>query len=94
LSSAHAASSYLGYIQKVGTRGNGTIFIELNAPIGLPQCTHSQIEIAPSQAAAKQLLAIALAAYLSQSRVYIQTDDCLGAYPTLSGQDSWLYPTD
>jgi hypothetical protein len=87
-----AESFYDGYISKVGTRGNGTVFIEFAAPVGLSQCSHPQVEIPASNPAAKTILAIALAAYLANSRVYIQTDVCNGAYPSMIGEGSWLYP--
>lgn len=89
---ALAATNYLGPILKVGTRGNGTVFIEVNQAVGLPQCSQNQIEIPAAQASAKQVLAIVLAAYHAGMRIYIQTDDCLGAFPTMSGQNSWVYP--
>ena len=88
---ALAATNYLGPIMKVGARGNGTVFIELNQVVGLPQCSHSQLEIPASNVSAKQILAIVLAAYHTGTRIYIQTDGCSGAFPTLSGQDSWVY---
>jgi hypothetical protein len=81
-----------GYISKVGTRGNGTVFIEFAAPVGLPQCSHPQVEIPSSNPAAKAILSVAMAAYLANLRVYIQTDGCSGAFPTMSGEGSWLYP--
>lgn len=87
-----AAPNYLGVIQKVGTRGNGTVFIEFSGPVGLPQCSQSQVAIPASNPASKSILAIAMAAYFSNTRVYIQTDDCVGIYPTMSGQGSWIYP--
>jgi hypothetical protein len=88
---ALAATNYLGPIMKVGTRGNGTIFIELNQAVGLPQCSQNQVEIPASQASARDILAVALAAYHGGMRIYIQTDGCLGIYPTMSGHDSWIY---
>lgn len=42
---ALAATNYLGPILKVGSRGNGTVFIEISQAVGLPQCSQNQIEI-------------------------------------------------
>jgi hypothetical protein len=84
---------YHGYITKVGTRGNGGVFIEFASALGLPQCSQSQVEIPVSNPAAKMILAVAMAAYIANLRVYIQTDGCAGVFPTMSGEGSWLYPT-
>jgi hypothetical protein len=89
---AVAAEGYHGYITQTGTLGDGTVFIEFAGTVGPPGCSHPQVRIDGNRAVAKQLMAIALAAYLAQSPVQIMTDGCLGAYPTLLGQGSWLYP--
>jgi hypothetical protein len=88
----HAEGNYLGYVQKVGTRGNGTLFVELSEPITQPGCSTSQLEIPASNPAMKSILAVVLAAYFANSRIYVQTDACNGSNPTLSGTNSWLYP--
>lgn len=90
--SVQAETFLHGYISKVGTRGNGTVFIEFAVPVGLPQCSQSQVEIPLSNPAARAILSVAMAAYLANLRVYIQTDGCSGAFPTMSGEGSWLYP--
>ena len=89
---AAAAESYHGYITQTGTLGDGTVFVEFAAAVGPPGCSSAQVRIDGNRAVAKQILAIALGAYLAQSPVQIMTDGCLGAYPTLLGQGSWLYP--
>jgi hypothetical protein len=90
--SVHADTFHHGYITQVGTRGNGSVFIEFAVPVGLPQCSQPQVQIPTSNPAAKTILAVALAAYIANLRVYIQTDGCSGAYPTMTGEGSWLYP--
>jgi hypothetical protein len=87
-----AAEFHHGYITQVGTRGNGDVFIEFSEPVGPAQCSHPLVSIPASNPAAKSLLAVALAAYLGNTRVYIQTDSCHGSLPSLSGPGSWLYP--
>lgn len=91
--SVQAETFHHGHITKVGTRGNGTVFIEFAASLGLPQCTQSQVEVPASNPAAKAVLAVAMAAYISNLRVYIQTDGCSGAFPSMSSESSWLYLT-
>jgi hypothetical protein len=90
--SATAAESYHGYITQTGTFGDGTVFIEFAVAVGPSGCSHQQVRIDGTRAVAKQFMAIALAAYLSQSPVQIMTDGCLGVFPTLLGQGSYLYP--
>jgi hypothetical protein len=89
---ARAADFHHGYITQVGVKGNGDVFIEFAEAVGQSQCNHPQVSIPASNPAAKDLLAVALAAYLSNVRVYIQTDSCFGAFPSMSGAGSWLYP--
>jgi len=90
--SVQAETFHHGYITQVGTRGNGSVFIEFAVPVGMPQCSHPQVQIPASNPAAKTILAVALAAYLANLRVNIQTDGCNGAFPTMIGEGSWLYP--
>ena len=87
-----AATSYHGYITQTGTLGDGTVFVEFAVAVGPAGCSQPQVRVAANNAAARQIFAVALAAYLSNSPVQIQTDGCLGAYPTLTTTGSWLYP--
>ena len=87
-----ADTFYHGHITQTGTLGDGTIFIEFAAYVGPPGCSHPQVRINGNNPAAKSLFATALAAYLTHTPVKIQTDSCLGAYPTLTTAGSWLYP--
>ena len=89
---AAAAEGYHGYITQTGVLGDGTVFVEFAVPVGPPACSHAQVRIDGNRAVAKQIMAIALAAYLSQSPVQIMTDGCLGGFPTMLGQGSYLYP--
>jgi hypothetical protein len=89
---AIAAESYHGYITQTGTLGDGTVFVEFAAAVGPAACSSPQVRIDGSRAVAKQILAIALASYLAQSPVQIATDGCLGNFPSLLGQGSWIYP--
>lgn len=91
-SSAWANTSHHGYITQTGTLGDGTVFVEFAVAVGPTGCNHPQVRLAANNPAAKQVFAVALAAYLSNSPVLIQTDGCLGAYATLSGAGSWFYP--
>jgi hypothetical protein len=87
-----AATSYHGYITQTGTLGDGTVFVEFAAAVGPTGCNHPQVRLAANNPAARQVFAVALAAYLSNSPVQIETDGCLGAYATMTTAGSWLYP--
>lgn len=87
-----AATSYHGYITQTGTLGDGTVFVEFAVAVGPAECSSPQVRIAANTAAAKQVFAVALAAYLSNSPVQIATDSCLGSYPSMTTAGSWLYP--
>lgn len=91
-SASWANTSHHGYITQTGTLGDGTVFVEFAAAVGPVGCSSPQVRVAANNPAAKQVFAVALAAYLSNSPVQIQTDGCLGGYPTLSTTGSWLYP--
>jgi hypothetical protein len=87
-----AATSYHGYITQTGTLGDGTVFVEFAASVGPTECSSHQVRIAATNPSARQVFAVALAAYLSNSPVQIATDSCLGAYPSMTTPGSWLYP--
>ena len=89
---AGADTAYHGYITQTGTLGDGTVFVEFAVAVGPAGCSQPQVRIAANNPAARQIFAVALAAYLSNSAVQIQTDGCLGAYPTLLTSGAWLYP--
>jgi hypothetical protein len=87
-----AAASYHGYITQTGTLGDGTVFVEFAVAVGPMECSSPQVRIAANNPGARQVFAVALAAYLSNSPVQIATDSCLGSYPTMTTAGSWLYP--
>jgi hypothetical protein len=88
-----ADSFYHGYITSVGVLGNGDVFIEFPEAIGpSANCTHAMVRIAATNATRKEILAVALTAYTSGTRLYLQTDNCYGGFPTMTGSGSFIYP--
>jgi hypothetical protein len=87
-----AEGDYLGTVTYVGTLGDGTVFVELPFAISIGGCSSPQVRIPASHPARKEFLAIAMSAYLTGTLVKIQTDSCMGSYPTLGNStNSWIY---
>lgn len=81
---AYSSSNILTSINWVGQRGNGNVIANFNTTIDQPECTSSQLEISASNESAKGLLSILLAAYMGESKVYVNTDGCFNGAPTIS----------
>jgi hypothetical protein len=88
---AAADGNYVGPITFVGTLGDGTVFIEFPSVVSLGACSSIQVRISSGHPARKEVLAVAMSAFLTGTIVSVQTDSCAGAYPTLSGTNSWIY---
>lgn len=67
----------------VGVLDTGMLFVEFPVAVGDPECSQSQLRIANDHPSKDSVLAIALAAYTTGTRVQVKPGGCLGSHPSL-----------
>lgn len=95
---SYANTTFAAAVTGVGTYGNGSIFIFLNSPINEPGCNpnSARIDVQASNPNLKQILAVAMTAFLSGKEITGAVNGCDSddGAPTLDqSYDSYIYMT-
>lgn len=83
-----AAANATGNVVNFGTFGNGRVFVTITGTLNEAGCVKSRIDLAPTHAQAKSILAIASLAMSTGKQVIIQSNGCYGGFPTLDATAS------
>lgn len=72
------------HVLHVGVYGTGTMFILLDQTVSEPGCESAEIRISPTHPQFKTILALAMSAAATESRIRVKTELCTGSgYPQI-----------
>jgi len=90
--SVFAGPQLTAKVTKVGTYGDGRLFVAVDTQILEPGCPNARFDVAQGHPQLTNWTAVALSAIASGKSVSIQTNGCMGAFPTTSQTtDSFFY---
>lgn len=78
-------------VLKVGTYGNGNLYIALDKTVDEQGCSLAYIELPANSPALKAVLATASLAIATSATVEIKTDACFNGMPSFSGERSGYF---
>jgi hypothetical protein len=79
------SSSVTLHVLKVGTYGNGNLYLALDQPIDEAGCSLPYIELPANAPGLKGVLAAATLAIATNATVEVKTDSCFNGTPSFSG---------
>ena len=80
-----------GKVVKVGTYGDGLLFVKLDQQILEPGCNHYRFDVDSGHGQIKSWLSIAMTAMASGREVVVGTNGCLNGRPTLDATTSSFF---
>jgi len=91
---AQASGAIQATVLYAGTYGNGDVFVALSATINEAGCVQSRFDVPASNPSAQHVLATAYSALVAGKTIWVITNGCYNAYPTLdSSRNSYFYMT-
>lgn len=90
---SNTAPPVIAYVSNVGTYGSGAVFVYFDRPISSCGST-TRLYLHAAHAARKEVLSIAMTAFLTGAQVKVHPGGCSGVYPTFdTADDSYIYLT-
>lgn len=79
------STAVTAHVLKVGTYGNGNIFLSLDQSIDEAGCSMAYIELPANGPGLKAVLAAATLAIATNATIEVKTDSCFNGAPSFSG---------
>lgn len=79
------SSAVTAHVLKVGTYGNGNLYLALDQPIDEVGCAMAYIELPAAGPGLKTVAAVAMLAVATNATVEVRTDSCFNGVPSFSG---------
>ncbi len=92
--SSHAISAEVedATVTKVGSYGDGRIFVALDKTIPEIGCENDRFDVEGTHEERNTIISIALAALMSDKKINVKTSGCLGSLPKFVGSaESFFY---